>query len=36
MPQFIRHINEDVLPPLLEKLSSESTVFHKDAVAEKP
>lgn len=25
MSQFIRHINEDVLPPLLDKLSTETT-----------
>ena len=25
MSQFIRHINEDVLPPLLDKLATETT-----------
>jgi hypothetical protein len=29
MSQFIRHINEDVLPPLLDKLSKETRSDHQ-------
>jgi hypothetical protein len=32
MAQFIRHINEDVLPPLLDKLSKEMTASEKGLV----